>query len=100
VPAAKNTTTPFDATSEIEGIVKTIEKLALSVNLAGKQDATNAILEVGSEMLGEGGSTLSSEIRKGYYWQTLGDAIERIIDSLAPEEMSVLQEDGESAKEV
>lgn len=51
-------------------------------------------------MLEEGGSTLASEIRKGFYWQSAGDAIERIIDSLSPEEVSILQQDGDLMKDL
>ena len=36
----------FDATSEIEAIVKTITKQAYNVSFAGKQDAMNTIVEI------------------------------------------------------
>ena len=90
----------FDATAEIETIVTKIKTQAKNVSFAGKQDAINAIAEIASEMLEEGGSTLSSEIRKGYYWGSAGDAIEEIIHTLTPEEISILQEDGDLAKEL
>ena len=51
-------------------------------------------------MLEGGGSTLASEIRKGFYWQSAGDAIERIIDSLSQEGISILQQDGDLVKEL
>ena len=90
----------FDATSELQAIVKTIRAQAYKVSFAGKQDAINAIAEIALEMLDEGGSTLSSEIRKGFYWDSAGDAIERIIDSHSPKEISILQQDGDLVKEL
>lgn len=90
----------FDATSEIEAIVKTIRAQAFKVSFAGKQDAINAIAEIALEILDDGGSTLSSEIRKGFYWESAGDAIERIIDGLSREEILVLRRDGDLVREL
>ena len=84
----------FDATSELQATVETIRAQAYKVSFAEKQDAMNAIAEIALEMLEEGGSTLSSEIRKGFYWDSAGDAIEPIIDRLSPEEISILQQVG------
>jgi hypothetical protein len=90
----------FDATSEIEAIVEKIKIQANNVSFAGKQDAITAILEIGLEMIQEDGSTLASEIRKSYSWYGLGNAIDHIVDTLAAEEISVLQEDGALAKDL
>lgn len=76
-----------------------IRAQAYKVSFAGKQDVINAIAEIALEMLEEGGSTLSSEIREDFYWDNAGDAIERIIESLAPEEISILRQDGDLVKE-
>lgn len=87
----------MDATGDIEHIVKTIRKQASKVAFEGKQDAMSAITEIALEMLEEGGSTLSSEIRKGYDWATVGNAIEGILDQLSSEEVALLREHGEIA---
>jgi hypothetical protein len=46
------------------------------------------------------GSTLASEIRKSYDWYGVDDTINRIIDEFSPEEIAILQEDGNMAKEL
>jgi hypothetical protein len=84
----------FDATDDIKTIIRTISKQASNVSFAGKQDAMITIVEICLEMLAEGGSTLSSEIRKGFYWTMVGNNIEIVLDSLSEDEMYTLQEDG------
>jgi hypothetical protein len=85
---------------EIEAIIHKIRDQVPHVSFAGKQDAMNAIVDIAVEMLESTRSTLAHEIRKSYYWHTLGDAIERIIDRLSPEEIAILQEDGTLANEL
>ena len=89
-----------DAIDEIEAIVKTIRAQFNKVSFAGKQDAISAIADIAWVMLEEGGSELASEIQKSFYWGSIGDAVEGIVDSLSPEEIAILQEDGELMKQL
>jgi len=89
-----------DAIDEIEAIVKTIRAQSNKVSFAGKQDAISAIADIAWVMLEEGGSELASEIQKSFYWGSIGDAVEGIVDSLSPEEIAILQEDGELMKQL
>lgn len=89
-----------DAIEEIEAIVKMIKNQASKASFAGKQDAMDTIVEIASEVLEEGGSTLDSEIRKSFDWSAVGGAIESILGHLSPAEIEVLQQDGELAMEL
>jgi hypothetical protein len=85
---------------EIEAIISTIEGHVPHVSFSGKQDAINAIIEIALEVVESEGSTLASEIRKSYYFGGIDDTIKGIIDGFSPEEITILQEDGNMAKEL
>jgi hypothetical protein len=52
------------------------------------------------EVVESKGSTLASEVRKSYYFRGTDDTIKGIIDGFSPEEIKILQEDGNMAKEL
>jgi hypothetical protein len=85
---------------EIEAIISTIEGHVPHVSFSGKQDAINAIIEIALEVVESEGSTLASEIRKSYYFGGIDDTIKGIIDGFSPKEITILQEDGNMAKEL
>jgi hypothetical protein len=80
--------------------VEKIKKQANNLSFAGKQDAITAILEIGLEMIQEDGSTLASGIRMSYSWYGVGNAIDHIVDTLTPDELHVLQENGGLARDL
>jgi hypothetical protein len=88
------------ADEEIQAVISAIEAKVPHVSFSGKQDAINAIIEITLEVAESDGSTLESEVRKSYYWGAIDDTINRIIDGFSPEEITILQEDGNMAKEL
>lgn len=88
------------AIKEIEAIVTTIKGQIPYLSFARKQDALDAIVDISLMMLESTRSTLAHEIQKSYYFPALGDAIERIIDRLSRDEISILQRDGNLVNEL
>lgn len=88
------------AVKEIEAMVNTIKKQVQIVSFAGKRDALSTLVDISLEMLESTRSTLAHEIRKSYYFPSLDDTVERIIDRLSKKEVYILQEDGELVNEL
>jgi hypothetical protein len=70
-----------------------MRKKAPKASFAGKQNAINAIVDIALEILKECGSTLAHETSKNYYWHTVADAIDGLLDYLSPEETTISQAD-------
>jgi hypothetical protein len=91
----------FDATEEIEEIVKTVrDSVTPDAPFSEKVRAIGVILEISNEIVEGDNSTLGSEIRKQFYFPEIGGAVTRIVDMLLPEELGALQADGQLADEL
>jgi hypothetical protein len=91
----------FDATEEIEEIVKTVrDSVTPDTPFSEKVRAIGVILEISNQIVEGDNSTLGSEIRKQLYFPEIGAAVTRIVDMLLPEELGALQADGQLADEM
>lgn len=91
----------FDATEEIEEIVKEVgDGVTPDAPFGEKVRAIGVLLEISNEIVEGDNSTLGSEIRKQFYFPVIGGAVTRIVDMLLPEELGALQADGQLADEL